>query len=272
MNFVPKPNYPTYPPYHTGLYLEDYFINFIQTQNVQPNKKFIKVGWTSYYNNRLDRNQLQKFLNTLPPNEEYYVVCQHDDAPQEILPQNTTIFSAGGNIRGKNVIPIPLICSKLINFPIVKTKNIFCSFVGSNTHPIRKILYEKYQDKYTFYQTNWSPSISTNQLNNFIDITSRSRFALCPRGYGPSSFRLYESMQLGTIPVYVSDYHHLPWTDEIKWNEICVIIKEQEINEIDHILSSISDDLYEKMLNNIKKIYDKYFTLESVCNNILRRI
>ena len=27
-NFRPSPKYPTYPPYHEGLYLEDYFFNW----------------------------------------------------------------------------------------------------------------------------------------------------------------------------------------------------------------------------------------------------
>jgi len=274
MIFNPKPNYPTYPPYHIGLYLEDYFINFLEKQQIKTNKTFIKVGWTSYYNNGFDRIKLQNFLNTLPTNENYFVVCQHDDAPQEKLPKNTIIFSAGGNIRGQNVIPIPLICSSIIDPPKIKIENkdIFCSFVGSTTHSIRKILQEKYQSKYKFYQTKWSSSVSKDQLNNFIDITSRSKFALCPRGYGPSSFRLYESMQLGTVPVYVSDYHHLPWSDKINWNDICVIIKEQEINDIDNILSKIDDNVYKKMLNKIEELYDTFFTLEGVCQNILEKI
>ena len=32
-----------------------------------------------------------------------------------------------------------------------------------------------------------------------------SLFSLCPRGYGPTSFRLYESIQLGSIPVYIAE-------------------------------------------------------------------
>lgn len=30
-----------------------------------------------------------------------------------------------------------------------------------------------------------------------------SVFHLCPRGNGPTSYRLYESLQAGTIPIYV---------------------------------------------------------------------
>jgi len=201
-------------------------------------------------------------------------VCQHDDAPREKLPPDTLIFSAGGNNKGTNVIPIPLICSPLLNTSnlILKNKDIFCSFIGSDTHRIRRKLHEKYNSKYVFQQNSWNPTISDEKLNNFIDITTRSKFALCPRGYGASSFRLYETMQLGSIPVYVSDEHYLPWSDEIDWNSICILIKEHEIDNLDNILKNIDDITYENMLSNIKQIYNKYFTLEGVCNNIIKRI
>jgi len=106
MTFTPTPNYPTYPPYHNSLYLEDYFINFIETNKIKTERNFIKVGWTSYYNNRCNIQNLQNYLDNLSRTEKYYVVCQHDDAPREKLPPDTLIFSAGGNHKGTNVIPI----------------------------------------------------------------------------------------------------------------------------------------------------------------------
>lgn len=40
-----------------------------------------------------------------------------------------------------------------------------------------------------------------------------SVFHLCPRGNGPSSYRLYEALQADTIPVYI-------W-DEVRPSGIC---------------------------------------------------
>ena len=34
-NFRPSPKYPTYPPYHEGLYLEDYFFDWFTKNNIQ---------------------------------------------------------------------------------------------------------------------------------------------------------------------------------------------------------------------------------------------
>ena len=271
--FSPKPNYPTYPPYHTGLYLEDYFMDFLFKNKPNTGRYFIPVSWTSYYNNMMPRNILQAFLNSLNQNLPYYVVCQHDDAPIEKLPPNTLIFSAGGNYSGPNCIPLPLICSSLKK-PDKTDKDIFCSFVGSGTHEIRNELFKTWKDDkdFLFTQGGWDIKVSEDKLNHFITVTNRSKFALCPRGYGKSSFRLYEAMQIGAVPVYVSDDHYLPWTDELDWNDFCVLVQQKDIPNLKNILSSIDDVKYNSMLNKAKQIYDTYFTLEGMTNNILKRV
>jgi hypothetical protein len=271
--FSPKPNYPTYPPYHQGLYLEDYFMEFLTKNRPHTSRYFIPVSWTSYYNNGMPWNVLQGFLNSLNSLLPYYVVSQHDDAPAQRLPPNTLVFSAGGNYSGPNCIPIPLICS-----PITKTdttnKDIFCSFVGSATHGIRNELFNTFKNDsdFLFTQGGWDIKVSEDKLNHFINTTSKSKFALCPRGYGKSSFRLYETMQLGTVPVYVSDDHYLPWTDELDWNEFCVLVKQKDIGDLKNILLNISTEKYDRMLNKIKQIYNDYFTLEGTCEQIIKRV
>ena len=52
---------------------------------------------------------------------------------------------------------------------------------------------------YVLKPKHWSPEINENRQDLFLDITSRSKFTLCPRGYGASSFRMYEAMQLNLL-------------------------------------------------------------------------
>ena len=111
------------------------------------------------------------------------------------------------------------------------------------------------------------------RLQEFIKITANSEFALAPRGYGATSFRLYEVMQLGAIPVYVSDKHWLPWQDELNWNDLCVIIKPEQIPSLHSILcNNYTHERIHNMRNKIKEIYDDYFSLEGVCKNVLKRL
>ena len=272
---------PTYPPYHTGEYLEEYFFKRWNEENISSDREYIDVFWTNVFCNAMFagkqyQNIQEELNNTLNFNGKYFTVSQFDDGPFEDFPKDTLIFSAGGNREGDNIIPIPLICSPIPKEWIPnKEKTIFSSFVGSrNTHPIRIDMCNHLQNKdgYKISAGTWSTTVPMGNFKQFIDITCSSKFALAPRGYGKSSFRLYEILQLGTVPVYISDVHYLPWMDELDWNDFCVPINEDEIGEIDDILKSIDDLDYQKLLENGRKVYEEYFSLEGMFKNIIKRL
>lgn len=277
----PKSISPAYPPYHTGPYLEEYFFKRWNEENIQTNRQYIDIFWTNNFCNAMFAGQqyqnIQEILDsTLSSDGKYFTVCQFDDGPMEKFPDDTLIFSAGGNREGDNIIPIPLICSPIPKELVpTKEKTIFASFVGSrNTHPIRMDMCNKLKNNedYKIYSGNWSAQVPMDNFKNFVDITCSSKFALAPRGYGKQSFRLYEILQLGTVPVYISDEHYLPWSDELDWNDFCVPVNEDEIDEIDDILKSIDDVEYNQLVANGKNVYEKYFTLEGMFKNIVKRL
>jgi hypothetical protein len=227
-------------------------------------------------------DELQENLNNLDQTNFYFTVSQHDDAPFQKLPPNTLNFSAGGN--QPNTIPIPLICSPIPDIGDIQ-KDVFCSFVGSITapmqgwglvsHNLRMKMLETLVDKpeYVLKPKSWTNEVKKDRQDLFLDLTKRSKFTLCPRGYGATSFRLYEAMQLKSVPVYI--YHekpHLPFVDRINWNDICVLINIDEIDQLDQKLKNITDEQYSNMLDNIEKAYLKYFTLEGMCNGILETL
>jgi len=272
-----RPDYNwTYPIYHRGLYLEQYFYQyFLEHKDVfgKLNREYLPIFFTNIYHlhnfNGIDIcvNYLSHYFKSLDKNKKYFAVTQHDDAIYQKHDLDILQFSAGGNYGD---IPIPLVASKI---PDVKEnkKDIFCSFIGSQTHSIRLKMIEvlKNNKKYCLEVNKWVPVISQSNYEKFIDITSRSIFCLCPRGYGPSSFRLYEAMQLGSIPVYIYDKRWLPWEDKINWNDICILIPEEKIKDIDSILSGIDQKRIEFMMGKIKEYYNDYFTIESTAKNIL---
>ena len=82
----PKSTCPSYPPYHTGKYLEEYFFDFYERNKdrfEKLNRKYIPVYWTNCYNNgvlpewgdRIDMLAMQQRLNILNPNDSYFTVC-----------------------------------------------------------------------------------------------------------------------------------------------------------------------------------------------------
>lgn len=278
----PKSTYPKYPPYvrDDNDYIETYFYNYyLRNKNKfdETGRILLPIWWTTLAVQNEQIN-VQHYIDVLPRNMKWFAVSQHDDGIRYRLPFDTVHFGAGGNGGG---IPIPLICNEIPKHVIESvryegiTRDILCSFIGSNTHPIRTQLFNTYKDNKNFSfnpLTSWSQVVSLDKSANFLQATQRSVFALAPRGYGLSSFRLYEIMQLGSIPVYVSDKHWLPWQEELNWNEFCVIIKPEQIPNLYDILKDISEEKQKEMLKKIEEVYPKYFTLEGMCDQILKRL
>ena len=277
-NLRPQPTYPTYPPYHVGLYLEEYFLNWWNTNKVESNREYINILWTNIYCNAVKEKVLyvdiQSELSKIDQTKQYFTICQHDDGPLENLPSDTLIFSAGGNRTHGSIIPIPLICSPITTELLNERKTIFCSFVGSKTHSIREELIQKwYNDEdFIFASQTWQESVPKKNLDIFKTLTIKSKFTLCPRGYGKSSFRMYEAIQLGSVPVYVSDSHYLPWADDLDWSEFCVLVKPNQINDLKNILLSYSEDQINNMVKRGQELYNDYFSLEGMCKQIAYRL
>ena len=272
----PIPTYPVYPPYHKGDYVEDHFYKKFVEENPEVSRDYIAISWTTLYCQQQDPG-IQEFLNSLDKTKKYFTVCQHDDAPRHNLPPNTLIFSLSQshrNPKNLNPIPIPATCSPIPFSTDDCERDVFASFVGSITHPMRIELYNtcKNETNYYFSGQQWNPSIPDFKLQEFISITKRSKFALCPRGYGNTSFRLYESMQIGAVPVYISDDFFLPWSDELDWNEFCVIVDFKNLNSLNSILSSYSEEKIKQMAKKAKEVYSNYFTLDATYKNIIKRL
>ena len=274
---------PNYPPHHTGDHLEEAFIKFWESEG-RGQRKLIPVHWTAVYNHRVKeglgpgtpngvlRDQLRSYLRDLDPSDKYFVVCTHDDAPAEDLPPDTLVFSAGGNSLLID-IPIPLTCSPH-DGPGDHLRTIPISFVGSLTHPIRYAMGRALQGKPGVFlsATEWIPDVPVDRVDLFKQVTQRSIFSLCPRGYGATSYRLYEAMQLGAIPIYVSDKHLLPWSDQIDWSEFCVIVSPSDVQHIPQMTLDLSASRVRKMQEVLVDVWEKHFSIEATCNHIVRRV
>jgi hypothetical protein len=272
---------PSYPCYHEGLYLEEYFCNyFIQNcLNEEYPRYYLPIFWTNIYLKNWIHNYknpvIQCYLNTIPKDKKYFTVCQHDDAPTEKIDHlDIDVYSAGGNYS--KGIPIPLICSPIPNqFLDPIEKSIFCSFVGSNTHDVRNKIFEKFKDDNDFSITSksWQYNVHSVDFNLFLETTKKSIFTICARGYGKQSYRFYETLQLGSIPVYIYDNDpYLPFSDEIDYNSFCVVLNIDKIDDLKGILKSKTQKQIDEMLSNGNKIYNEYFKLDKLPEKIISMV
>lgn len=261
---------PLYPPYNTQIF-EEFFMDWWE-KNKEGDREFLSIPWTNLYWYGKRYQFIQDALNKVPKGK-YFVVCGHDDAPREKLPEDTLVFYAGGNAIGD--IAIPTISQGICKGFEYHSKSHLVSFVGADTHPIRGKIKKMFSDTpgYAIHvRDKWTHRITEDEQQLFMEVTKRSNFTLCPRGYGLSSYRLYEAMKLGSIPVYISDRFLLPFQDELDWNRLAVIVPECSLCFLKEILSNISYSQVQNMRSYIWKVYEDYFSYEGAAQQIKNRL
>jgi hypothetical protein len=144
-------------------------------------------------------------------------------------------------------------------------RDLFFSFVGRDCTPIRRELFRlKFSrpdvmvvDNSHFNNFAHENRGKTGERFAYFSAMQRSKFALCPRGWGPgTSQRLFDAMQLGTAPVSISDSWVFPSGPD--WKSFCVQIPESRISNVEEILSEYEDD-WEEMGRRARRAYEDYF-------------
>lgn len=151
-------------------------------------------------------------------------------------------------------------------------KDIFYNFVGGITSDIRHRLISVNHGSDTLVKErlnfNHGNPASDFDKKFFAEILQRSYFTLCPRGVGASSYRIFEAMRFGSVPVFISDELVLP--DGPDWSKCSVRIPEREIYSIRKILENQTEAL--QMGERAKYYYDLYFSEKNFLTNIVRLI
>ena len=136
---------------------------------------------------------------------------------------------------------IPARALQAVSQEVAERKHLF-SFRGFNSHRVRASL--------TTLDTPTTPITTTTRwwdyteteaarLDYLIELRASS-FVLCPRGLGTSTLRTYETMQLGRVPVIISD----DWIPSPgpPWESFSIRVPERSVAEIPELLGARKDD------------------------------
>jgi hypothetical protein len=118
--------------------------------------------------------------------------------------------------------------------------DLLFSFVGSCTHESRRPILELrhpaaiLEEVTNFVFWDNSSKAFEERRRRYREVVQRSRFVLCPRGRGPSSFRIYESLAAGRVPVIISD----EWSEPVgpDWRQFSIRVPERDAMHVPSIL------------------------------------
>jgi hypothetical protein len=162
---------------------------------------------------------------------------------------NLNMIPLGRDPKGKSV-------SSSIEFTMVE-KEILC-YYNCSTPPlsihwhgrIRSYIYEGLQNssfvKMEHVGLNQNRDLGESTFYNYYETISKSKFMICPRGCGLDTYRLWDCLYLGCIPIVVKyegyqDFEDLPILFVEKWEDY---------------LTLTEDYLNQKYLEMIDKIYN----------------
>ena len=96
----------------------------------------------------------------------------------------------------------------------IKTTTCYCNF-STSTHPVRSAVHQMVRDK-PFVEVDHMGVFLQYSLSRevFFKNLSASKFSICPRGNGLDTFRIWDSLYVGTIPIVVREApFHDQWAD-----------------------------------------------------------
>jgi hypothetical protein len=146
-----------------------------------------------------------------------------------------------------------------------RTPDLLYSYMGRSSHPIRRRLLKGAHDPRTTHiqdttgryehRPGGAPEKEDFQ-SAYVEVATRSKFAICPRGWATSSIRLYEMMALGVAPVIIGDR----WTPPLgpAWEDFACFIPERSVQHIPEILA-VEEDSWETRGHGARRAWDEFF-------------
>jgi hypothetical protein len=226
--FQPKSQIFVYPKSNIDFGIEQDFHNFLKKSNFlvnDPQKAdwhYLPVYWTRWHlNHDYGRTGLLELIELVDKviidDKKTFTVCQYDDGPLVGLGETKLFLASRKSSEGFDV---PLL-SKLHRKPIFKpSKHFKASFVGRlSTHPIRTIMSSVLSDREDVIVLDEEFS-----SEKYVEFILKSYIALAPRGYGGSSFRFFEAMQLGIVPLLIGDIDTRPFKKFLPWDDVSIYV------------------------------------------------
>ncbi len=117
-------------------------------------------------------------------------------------------------------------------------------------------------------------SILQKSRDEFFHNIRESDYVFCARGSGNYSYRFYETLSCGRIPLFLNTDCVLPYHDTIAWNHYCVWVEKKELNRIAERVSefhlAISASEFLQLQRDCRKLWEDCLSPEGFFRNFHR--
>jgi hypothetical protein len=125
-----------------------------------------------------------------------------------------------------------------------------------------------------FWGTQEDASKRKKEKEEFIQNLIASDYILCARGGGNFSYRFYETLSCGRIPLFINTDCVLPYNFEIDYKNYCVWVEENELSQADKILhtfhENISEENFMSLQRSCRSVWQRYLSTEGFFANFYK--
>jgi hypothetical protein len=261
-----------YPLHNADYHIEQDFFDWIQKnidnpsdyqKNIANRVTYLPIFWTRLYRKygvERAKSMIDSYIQSLDSSKKYLTIVQHDDGTLFDIPNCITYWACKKNMDGFNA---PLLSTEH-RYPFPRpSKKYLASFLGRvETHRIRGDLFRAVKSKkYIYFQD------ANYGVLWFVYQTLRSYACLAPRGYCGGSYRFYEAMQLGVVPVLIGDIDIRPFKKAIDW-DLCSFHFKDPYLAVEEI-EKISPIALIEMGKNAQKIWYEELANQAWCKHLV---
>ena len=223
-------------------------------------------------------------------NKKVIALFNDDSHPSQILKEEDgymflTTFNKSSKLP--NQIAFPAFCgdfyTKYSSTPI-KTNQHTVGFCGAITHQIRGVTLNSLNSSsilkpnFIIRQGFWAPEIPNRMVarEQYMKNLRDNCFNVCMRGAGNFSYRLYETMMMGRIPIIINSDQVFPFGDILNYEEFSIIINFDDVSSIEKIIgdwlsTKTPQDLVD-IQNKNRDIWLTYMSPQGWLNNFTKEM
>lgn len=120
----------------------------------------------------------------------------------------------------------------------------------------------------------WHEQTKASVWSEYAQNMLTSDYVLCVRGFGNYSFRFYETLSAGRIPVFVNTDCALPYDSILDWRETCVWVEQNEIAHIGEKIAEFHNKLspadFIDLQHKCRRVWDEWVSPHGFFRNLHR--
>lgn len=216
-------------------------------------------------------NNILSFLQKVKSFKKPIITFFNDDSDAPIsdtLPSNLLVYRTSINKTNQkpNEVSMPA-WSQDFGASDIRNHSLkpVVSFCGAITHPVRRKCIEKLKGsedlETSFIVRNafWGGNPHDKHIREEYKTNMKSSdLVLCCRGAGNFSFRLYETLSCGKIPIIIDTDISLPCNDVVNWNKFIITTPESIVNDIKQWWKNMDNKKYAEIQRYSRSIYENY--------------